>query len=77
MPLPIALPFSTIGRGDFFDMKNPTYKKLSKAEKETAVHGREILLDRMYTGYFRVFCIVVGFVFLIKGIVGIIWRTLH
>lgn len=67
-------------RGYFCDMNNPRYKKISKHEVEGKSIRRERLsgeVQDVFGSYFRVFCIVVGIVFIAKGMVGIIWRTLN
>ena len=61
-------------------MSNPKYKKLTRTEIVAAARCRELMPEKIQNAivmYFRIFCIVFGFGFLIKGIVCIIWRTFH
>ena len=61
-------------------MREPKYKKITPAEKRDDEIQREFLPEKVLgiaSSYFRVFCIVVGFGFLLKGIIGIIWRETH
>lgn len=70
----------TTDRGYFCAMNNPRYKKISKSEQGDENLRREPLpgkVQDVFVSYFRVFSIVVGLVFIVKGMVGIIWRTLH
>lgn len=61
-------------------MNNPGYKKIPKSEHGDENIRREPLPGKaldVFVSYFRVFSIVVGLVFLVKGMGGILWRTLH
>lgn len=67
-------------RGYFCDMNNPRYKKIAKSEVEGKSIRRERLsgeVQDVFGSYFRMYCIVVGIFFIVKGMAGIIWRTLH